>query len=61
MNRTLMAPTPSITTDTPPSAATSHRERPMIRSPSATAPPRPCVFALATASASGRPSSRVTP
>ena len=46
MNRTLIAPTPSITTDTPPSAATSQREPAMIRRPSATAPPRPWDFAL---------------
>ena len=50
-----------MTTDTPPSAATSCRLPAMSRRPSATAPPRPWVFALAVAWASGLPSSRVTP
>ncbi len=61
MNRTLIAPTPSITTDTPPRAATSQREPAMIRRPSATAPPRPWDLAFASASASGTPRSRLTP
>ena len=61
MNRTLIAPRPSIVTEMPASAATSARERAMTRSPSRTAPPMPIAFALAAAAALGRPASRATP
>ena len=61
MNRTLIAPRPSIVTEMPASAATSARERAMTRSPSRTAPPMPIAFALAAAAALGRPASRAIP